>query len=82
MKGFLKLEGLRYEIEQEIQEKQGNIKQLRKDMKQEKEEAQNLFTRDAVEVRYVSKIIEQQNELEHLKDKLKLINYCINTVFY
>ena len=83
MKGFYELEQKRYEIEEEIQKKQKQIKQLDKDKKMEMAQYNNaIFWIDKIELKYSERFNMYNNELQHLKDKLKLINYCINTVFY
>ena len=83
MKGFYELEQKRYEIEEEIQKKQKQIKQLDKDKKIEMTQYNNaIFWIDKIELKYSERFNIYSNELQHLKDKLKLINYCINTVFY
>ena len=83
MKGFYELEQKRYEIEEEIQKKQKQIKQLDKDKKMEMAQYNNaIFWIDKIELKYGERFNIYNNELQHLKDKLKLINYCINTVFY
>ena len=83
MKGFFELEQKRFEIEEEIQKKQKQIKQLDKDKKMEMVQYNNaIFWIDKIELKYSERFNMYNNELQHLKDKLKLINYCINTVFY
>lgn len=83
MKGFYELEQKRYEIEEEIQKKQKQIKQLDKDKKMEMAQYNNaIFWIDKIELKYSERFNIYNNELQHLKDKLKLLNYCINTVFY
>ena len=83
MKGYFELEQKRYEIEEEIQKKQKQIKQLDKDKKMEMAQYNNaIFWIDKIELKYSERFNMYNNELQHLKDKLKLINYCINTVFY
>ena len=83
MKGFYELEQKRYEIEEEIQKKQKQIKQLDKDKKIEMAQYNNaIFWIDKIELKYSERFNIYNNELQHLKDKLKLINYCINTIFY
>ena len=83
MKGYFELEQKRYEIEEEIQKKQKQIKQLDKDKKMEMVQYNNaIFWIDKIELKYSERFNMYNNELQHLKDKLKLINYCINTVFY
>ena len=83
MKGFYELEQKRYEIEEEIQKKQKQIKQLDKDKEIEMAQYNNaIFWIDKIELKYSARFNIYNNELQHLKDKLKLINYCINTVFY
>lgn len=83
MKGYFELEQKRYEIEEKIQDKQKQIKQLDKDKKMEIEQYNNaIFWLDRIELKYAERFNNYNNELQHLKDKLKLINYCINVVFY
>ena len=83
MKGYFELEQKRFEIEEEIQKKQKQIKQLDKDKKIEMAQYNNaIFWIDKIELKYSERFNIYNNELQHLKDKLKLINYCINTVFY
>ena len=83
MKGYFELEQKRYKIEEEIQKKQKQIKQLDKDKKMEMVQYNNaIFWIDKIELKYSERFNMYNNELQHLKDKLKLINYCINTVFY
>ena len=83
MKGFYELEQKRYEIEEEIQKKQKQIKQLDKDKKMEMAQYNNaIFWIDKIELKYSERFNMYNNELQHLKDKLKLVNYCINTIFY
>ena len=41
-----------------------------------------IFWIDKIELKYSERFNIYNNELQHLKDKLKLINYCINVVFY
>lgn len=83
MKGYFELEQKRYEIEEEIQKKQKQIKQLDKDKKMEMAQYNNaIFWIDKIELKYSERFNIYNNELQHLKDKLKLVNYCINTVFY
>ena len=83
MKGYFELEQKRYKIEEEIQKKQKQIKQLDKDKKIEMAQYNNaIFWIDKIELKYSERFNIYNNELQHLKDKLKLINYCINTVFY
>lgn len=83
MKGFFELEQRRYELEEKIQEKQKQIKQLDKDKKIEMAQYNNaIFWIDKIELKYSERFNIYNNELQHLKDKLKLINYCINVVFY
>lgn len=83
MKGYFELEQKRYEIEEEIQKKQKQIKQLDKDKKMEMAQYNNaIFWIDKIELKYSERFNIYNNELQHLKDKLKLVNYCINTIFY
>ena len=83
MKGYFELEQKRFEIEEDIKNKQKQIKQLDKDKKIEMAQYNNaIFWIDKIELKYSERFNIYNNELQHLKDKLKLINYCINTVFY
>lgn len=83
MKGYFELEQKRFEIETDIKNKQKQIKQLDKDKKIEMTQYNNaIFWIDKIELKYSERFNIYNNELQHLKDKLKLINYCINTVFY
>ena len=83
MKGYFELEQKRFEIETEIKNKQKQIKQLEKDKKIEMAQYNNaIFWIDKIELKYSERFNIYNNELQHLKDKLKLINYCINVVFY
>ena len=83
MKGYFELEQKRFEIETDIKNKQKQIKQLEKDKKIEMAQYNNaIFWIDKIELKYSERFNIYNNELQHLKDKLKLINYCINTVFY
>lgn len=83
MKGYFELEQKRFEIEEDIKNKQKQIKQLEKDKKIEMAQYNNaIFWIDKIELKYSERFNIYNNELQHLKDKLKLINYCINTVFY
>lgn len=83
MKGYFELEQKRFEIEEDIKNKQKQIKQLEKDKKIEIEQYNNdIFWLDTIELKYAGRFNIYNNELQHLKDKLKLINYCINVVFY
>ena len=83
MKGFFELEQKRFKIEENIKNKQKQIKQLEKDKKIEMAQYNNaIFWIDKIELKYSERFNIYNNELQHLKDKLKLINYCINTVFY
>lgn len=83
MKGYFELEQKRFEIEEDIKNKQKQIKQLEKDKKIEIEQYNNaIFWLDRIELKYAERFNNYNNELQHLKDKLKLINYCINVVFY
>lgn len=53
MKGFYELEQKRYEIEEEIQKKQKQIKQLDKDKKMEMAQYNNaIFWIDKIELKY------------------------------
>ena len=83
MKGYFELEQKRFEIEENIKNKQKQIKQLEKDKKIEMAQYNNaIFWIDKIELKYSERFNIYNNELQHLKDKLKLINYCINVVFY
>ena len=83
MKGYFELEQKRFEIEEDIKNKQKQIKQLDKDKKIEMAQYNNaIFWIDKIELKYAERFNIYNNELQHLKDKLKLINYCINVVFY
>lgn len=83
MKGYFELEQKRFEIEEDIKNKQKQIKQLEKDKKIEMAQYNNaIFWIDKIELKYSERFNIYNNELQHLKDKLKLINYCINVVFY
>ena len=83
MKGYFELEQKRFEIEEDIKNKQKQLKQLEKDKKIEMAQYNNaIFWIDKIELKYSERFNIYNNELQHLKDKLKLINYCINVVFY
>ena len=83
MKGYFELEQKRFEIETDIKNKQKQIKQLEKDKKIEMAQYNNaIFWIDKIELKYSERFNIYNNELQHLKDKLKLINYCINVIFY
>ena len=83
MKGYFELEQKRFEIEEDIKNKQKQIKQLDKDKKMEMVQYNNaIFWIDKIELKYSERFNIYNNELQHLKDKLKLVNYCINTIFY
>ena len=83
MKGFFELEQKRFEIEEDIKNKQKQLKKLEKDKELEMAQYNNaIFWIDEIELKYSERFNIYNNELQHLKDKLKLINYCINTVFY
>ena len=87
MKGYFELEQKRFEIETDIKNKQKQIKKLEKDKEKEvKQYSNSVFSLDAclnvIELKYTERFNIYNNELQHLKDKLKLINYCINVVFY
>ena len=63
------------------------LKKLEKDKEKEiKQNSNSVFSLDArldvIELKYAERFNIYNNELQHLKDKLKLINYCINVVFY
>ena len=83
MKGYFELEQKRFEIEEDIKNKQKQIKQLDKDKKIEMAQYNDaIFWIDKIELKYSERFNIYNNELQHLKDKLELINYCINVVFY
>ena len=83
MKGYFELEQKRLEIEEDIKNKQKQIKRLEKDKELEiKQYNDAIFWLDRIELKYAERFNIYNNELQHLKDKLKLINYCINVVFY
>ena len=83
MKGYFELEQKRFEIEEDIKNKQKQIKKLEKDKELEMAQYNNaIFWIDKIELKYAERFNIYNNELQHLKDKLKLINYCINVVFY
>ena len=83
MKGYFELEQKRFEIEEEIKNKQKQLKKLEKDKELEIKQYNNdIFWLDTIELKYAERFNIYNNELQHLKDKLKLINYCINVVFY
>lgn len=83
MKGFFELEQKRFEIGKDIKNKQKQIRQLEKDKKIEIEQYSNdIFWLDTIELKYAERFNIYHIELQHLKDKLELINYCINVVFY
>ena len=83
MKGYFELEQKRIEIETDIKNKQKQLKKLEKDKELEIKQYNNaIFWLDKIELKYSERFNIYNNELQHLKDKLKLINYCINVVFY
>ena len=83
MKGYFELEQKRFEIETDIKNKQKQLKKLEKDKEKEIKQYNNsIFWLDAIESKYAERFNIYNNELQHLKDKLELINYCINVVFY
>ena len=83
MKGYFELEQKRFEIEEGIKNKQKQLKKLEKDKELEIKQYNNdIFWLDTIELKYAERFNIYNNELQHLKDKLKLINYCINVVFY
>ena len=83
MKGYFELEQKRFEIEEDIKNKQKQLKKLEKDKELEMKQYNNdIFWLDTIELKYAERFNIYNNELQHLKDKLKLINYCINVVFY
>ena len=83
MKGYFELEQKRFEIEEDIKNKQKQLKKLEKDKELEIKQYNNdIFWLDTIELKYAERFNIYNNELQHLKDKLKIINYCINVVFY
>lgn len=83
MKGYFELEQKRFEIEEDIKNKQKQLKKLEKDKELEIKQYNNdIFWLDTIELKYAERFNIYNNELRHLKDKLKLINYCINVIFY
>lgn len=83
MKGYFELEQKRFEIEEDIKNKQKQLKKLEKDKEMEiKQHDNDLFWLDGIEFKYAERFNIYHAELQHLKDKLELINYCINVVFY
>ena len=83
MKGYFELEQKRFEIEEDIKNKQKQLKKLEKDKEREIKQYNNdMFWLDTIELKYAERFNIYNNELQHLKDKLELINYCINVVFY
>ena len=81
MKGYFELEQKR--LETDIKNKQKQLKKLEKDKELEIKQYNNsIFWLDAIESKYAERFNIYNNELQHLKDKLELINYCINVVFY
>ena len=83
MKGYFELEQKRFEIEEDIKNKQKQLKKLEKDKELEIKQYNNdIFWLDTIELKYAERFNIYNNELQHLKDKLKLINYCINVIFY
>ena len=83
MKGYFELEQKRFEIETDIKNKQKQLKKLEKDKELEIKQYNNdMFWLDTIELKYAERFNIYNNELQHLKDKLELINYCINVVFY
>lgn len=83
MKGYFELEQKRFEIEEDIKNKQKQLKKLEKDKKTEMKQCNNaIFEIDTIELKYAERFNIYHTELQHLKDKLELINYCINVVFY
>ena len=83
MKGYFELEQKRIEIETDIKNKQKQLKKLEKDKEKEiKQYNDAIVWLDRIELRYAERFNIYNTELQHLKDKLKLINYCINVVFY
>lgn len=83
MKGYFELEQKRFEIEEDIKNKQKQLKKLEKDKEKEiKQHDNDIFWLDTIELKYAERFNIYHTELQHLKDKLELINYCINVVFY
>ena len=87
MKGYFELEQKRFEIEEDIKNKQKQLKKLEKDKEKEvKQYSNSVFSLDTclnvIESKYAERFNIYNIELQHLKDKLELINYCINVVFY
>ena len=83
MKGYFELEQKRFEIEEDIKNKKKELKKLEKDKELEMAQYNNaIFWIDKIELKYSERFNIYNNELQHLKDKLKLINYCINVGFY
>ena len=83
MKGYFELEQKRFEIEEDIKNKQKQLKKLEKDKELEIKQYNNdIFWLNTIERKYAERFNIYNNELQHLKDKLKLINYCINVIFY
>ena len=77
MKGFYELEQLRQGILDEIEPYEIEIKaaqELAKTYKKGSEE-RNIANAKVKEIK-------EDNNYIHLKDKLKMINYCINVCFY
>ena len=58
------------------------LKSQRKSPQTIKQYNNDIFWLDTIELKYAERFNIYNNELQHLKDKLKLINYCINVVFY
>ena len=66
-----------------IKELQATTGRLEKEIKQNSNSVFSLDARlNVIELKYAERFNIYNNELQHLKDKLKLINYCINVVFY
>lgn len=77
MKGFYELEKLRQGILDEIEPYELEIKVT--------QELAKTYKKGSVERKIANakvKEIKEDNNYLHLKDKLKMINYCINVCFY
>lgn len=77
MKGFYELEQLRQGILDEIEPYELEIKAA--------QELAKSYKKGSVERNIANakvKEIKEDNNYLHLKDKLKMINYCINVCFY
>lgn len=76
-KGYLKLEQKRCEIEEWIMEYDTKIQNIR-------EEAKKL-PKGSIERKHMMTEVQELGknvEYRHMKDKLRLMNFCINSVFY